>query len=83
MVRKRSKRNYRNYTLRDGRFVVKHGITKNPDRRLQEMETEGLRFTSMIFDRYPVTEDTARQREQDRVEAYRRGHKGKNPKYNK
>ena len=83
MVRKRSKRNYRNYTLRDGRFVVKHGITKNLDRRLQEMETEGLRFTSMIFDRYPVTEDTARQREQDRVEAYRRGHKGKNPKYNK
>ena len=83
MVRKRSKRNYRNYTLRDGRFVVKYGITKNPDRRLQEMETEGLRFTSMIFDRYPVTEDIARQREQDRVEAYRRGHKGKNPKYHK
>ena len=81
--RKRSKRDYWNYTLRDGRYVVKHGITNDPDRRLQELGTEGQKFTSMIFDRYPVSEDTARQREQARIDAYRRSHKGKNPKYNK
>jgi hypothetical protein len=77
--RKRSKRDYWNYTLRDGRYVVKHGITNDPDRRLHELEIEGEKFTSMIFDRFPVSENTARQREQARIDAYRRSHKGKTP----
>ena len=83
MGKKRAKRNYRNYTLRDGRKTVKHGITNDPDRRLQEIENEGLKFTSMILDPVSVSEQTARQREQERVESHQRSHKGKKPKYNK
>jgi hypothetical protein len=83
MGKKRAKREYWNYTLRDGKYIVKHGITKNPGRRLQELETEDLNFTSMVLDRVSVSENTARQREQERIESYQRSHKGKKPKYNK
>lgn len=83
MVRRRAKQNYHNYTLRDGRFVVKHGITDDSERRLEEMENEGLRFTSMIVDPRAVSEETARKREEERIATYQKNHKGKKPRYNK
>lgn len=83
MVKKRAKRNYYNYTLRDHRFVVKHGITNDPDRRSVKMENEDLNFTSMLIDPVAVSEETARKREKKRIEAYQRSHKRKKPKYNK
>lgn len=83
MPKKRAKQTHSNYTLRNGRFVVKHGITTNPYRRAVEMENKGLQYTSMIIDPVAVSEKTARKREKERIEAHQRSHKGKKPKYNK
>jgi len=82
MTKKRTKQNYHNYTLRKGRLVVKHGITDDPERRLDEMKNEGLQFTSMTLDTIAVSEETARKREEERIKAYQKSH-GKKPKYNK
>ena len=81
--KKRVKQNYYNYTLRDGRFVVKHGITNDPNRRAVEMENKGLKFKSMVIDPVAVSEETARKREKERVESYQKSHNGRKPKYNK
>jgi len=83
LVKKRVKQNYYNYTLRDGRFVVKYGITKSPDRRVIEMDNAGLKFTSMTINPVAVSKKTALKRENERIKAYKRSHKGRKPKYNK
>jgi len=79
---KRAPRTHLNYTLRKGRKVVKYGITNDPDRRLEELIKEGLDYTSMTLDGVRVSEKTARKREKKRIEAYKRNHWGKPPKYN-
>lgn len=83
MGKKRAKQNNYNYTLRDGRFVVKHGITNSPYRRMIEMENTGLNFTSMVIDQVAVSEKTARKREKERIETYQRSHRRRKPRYNK
>lgn len=83
MAKKRAKQDHHNYVLRDGRFVVKHGITTDPDERKVQMENERLRFTSMTIDPVAVSEETARKREKERVKAHQKSHKGKKPRYNK
>ena len=80
---RRAKQDHWNYTLRDGRFVVKYGITTNPNQRLVQMENIGLRFTSMIIDPVAVSEKTARKREKWRIRAYQRSHRRRKPRYNK
>lgn len=69
--------------MRDGRRVVKHGITDDIDRRFNEMVAQGLRFTSMCSDRYPITKETALRREAERVQTYRDNHDGRRPRYNR
>jgi len=81
--RKRVKQDHYNYVLRDGRIVVKHGITTNPNQRMVQMENRGLRFTSMRIDPMAVSEETARKREEKRIRAYQRSHRSKKPRYNK
>ena len=83
MGKRRAKQDHHNYTLRDGRFVVKHGITTSPYRRVVEMENKGLNFTSMVIDPVVVSEKTARKREKDRVKTHQRSHRGRKPRYNK
>lgn len=83
MAKKRAKRDHHNYVLRDRRFVVKHGITTSPNQRMVQMENEGLRFTSMCIDPVAVSEETARKREKERVNAHQKSHKGRKPRYNK
>jgi predicted GIY-YIG superfamily endonuclease len=78
---RRAERDTYNYTLRDGRKVVYHGITNDPDRRLREQENSGKRFTSMCLGT-KVTRSTAEAREQRRLTNYRYKN-GKNPRYNK
>lgn len=80
---RRAKQNYYNYTLRDGRRVVKHGVTNNPYRRTVEMENQKLRLTSVIIDPVAVSERTARKREIERIKAYQRSHRRRKPRYNK
>jgi len=79
----RTKQDYHNYTLRDGRIVVKHGITDDVSRRLSQMKSRRLRFTSMTVDPVAVSEETARRREKWRIKAYQRSHRGRKPRYNK
>lgn len=80
---RRAKQNYYNYTLRDSRRVVKHGITNNPYRRTVEMENQKRRFTSLIINPVAVSEGTARKREAERIKTFQRSHKGRKPRYNK
>ena len=81
MGKKRAKRNTYPYVLKHGRKAVYIGITKDPERREQEHRDEGKNFTSMILD-FPCSEETALKREQEKIESYKRSHKGKKPKYN-
>jgi predicted GIY-YIG superfamily endonuclease len=81
LVKKRAKRNTYPYVLKDRKKVVYIGITKNPERREQEHREEGKKFSSMNLD-FPCSEKTALEREQEKIESYKRSHKGKKPKYN-
>lgn len=80
--KKRAKQDHHNYVLRDSRIIVKHGVTTDLNRRLVEMENEGLRFTSVIIDPVAVSKETALKRERRRIKTYQRSHKGKKPRYN-
>ena len=80
---RRAKQDYYNYTLRDGRFIVKHGITTEPRERFDQMKSKGLRFTSMCVDSVAVSEKTARKREKQRIKTHERSHTGRKPRYNK
>jgi len=80
---KRVKRDCRNYTLRNGRKVVKYGIScRPPKQRETEMKVGGLDFTSMTVG-IALSEKTARKREKENIKGYQRGHRGRKPKYNK
>ena len=81
MGKKRAKRNTYTYRLKDKREVVYIGKTNDPKRREQEHRDEGKKFTNMILD-FPCSEETASKREQEKIEAYKRHHKSKKPKYN-
>ena len=78
----KERNNYR-YELKDGKKVVYKGYTNNPERRENEHEDEGKRFTHMNIVGPAVTKETAENWEEESLEAYRKSHNGKNPKYNK
>jgi len=80
-VPRRVKRDTYNYTLRDGRKTVYHGITIDPDRRYKEHESSRKRFTMMTWG-VPVSHDRALERERDHIEGYK-NNQGRKPRYNK
>jgi predicted GIY-YIG superfamily endonuclease len=75
-------RNTRNYTLYDGNTKVYIGTTKDLDRRAAEHTRDGKQFTRMVTEGRAKTEGGARRREAEALETYRRGHRGRNPRYN-
>ena len=75
-------RNHRRYELFKGNRLVYVGITNNHDRREQEHESEGKQFSRMDLVGPTVTKETAQKWERERLETYRKNHKGENPKYN-
>lgn len=77
-----ARRDTYNYSLKDGRKVVYKGITSDPDARIEEHADSGKRFTHMVVEGPPRTRRAAREGEIDALEAYRRSHGGRNPKYN-
>ena len=81
MVKKRTRRDTYPYVLKDGRKVVYIGITKDPERREQEHRSEGKKFSRMITG-FPCSEETARKREEEGIERYKRSHGGKKPRHN-
>ena len=78
-----SKRDYIRYELWDGPKKVYIGITNDPERRIGEHDGDRKRFTKMEIVGPKVTEETARTGEQEALDAYRRGHNGRNPRHNK
>ena len=71
------------YELRDGRKIVGFGISDDPERRAEEHSRDRKRFTSMNVVGPAVTRESAETWEEKRLEAYRKGHSGRNPRYNK
>ncbi len=78
------KRNYHRYHLKDGKEIVQVGITRRPPEiREAEHRAGGKKFTRLRPVGPAVTKETAEKWEEDSLAAYRRSHRGKNPKYNK
>jgi len=76
------KRDTYKYTLKDGNEIKYIGITDDPDRRIEE-HSKDKNFSHMKIEGQIVTRKSAEKWEENRLETYRKGHKGKNPKYNK
>ena len=70
------------YDLKKGRKVVYRGTTNNPERREQEHHDTGLDFNRLVETSRRMTVGSAKKREENNLETYRRGHGGRNPKYN-
>ncbi len=83
MTKKKSDRDCYNYDLKQGKKKVYSGITNDPERRLKEHDADGKKFSHMTVSGPAVKKETAKKREKEKLKAYRNGHNGKNPKYNK
>lgn len=70
------------YDLFDGRYKVYTGITNDPARRAAEHEADGKRFTRMQLHGPARTRESAKALESAKLKCFRRGHGGRNPKYN-
>jgi hypothetical protein len=71
------------YQLKHDRKVVYIGTTVDPAGREHKHRAEGKRFTKLVVTSRSMTEDGAKKKRIEQLEAYRRSHDGKNPKYNK
>ena len=78
-----SKRNTVTYDLIKDRKIVYRGTTNDPARREEEHQDAGKRFDSMRITSRRMTEEGAKRKEAENLDRYRRGHNGKNPRYNK
>ena len=78
-----NKRDHIVYDLKDGNRILYRGITNDPERREREHKRDGKKFTHMKAISRRMTEEGAKAKEAEKLKTYRRGHKGKNPKYNK
>ncbi len=76
-------RNTVTYDLKKGPKVVYRGSTNDPDRRERQHRAAGLEFDRLVPTSRRMTRQAAKKREAAKLETYRRGHKGRNPKYNK
>ena len=77
------KRDTVTYALYEGNKKVYIGTTNDPDRRAEQHRQQHKRFTRMDITSRRMTEESAKQREAEQLEAFRRGHKRHNPRYNK
>ena len=77
------KRDTVTYLLLDKGKVVYKGTTNDLEKTEQRHKNQGKRFTSIKPTSRKITEEGAKEKEAAQLEAYRKGHGGKNPKYNK
>lgn len=73
----------RTYELWNKGKKVYIGESENPEERAEQHRQGGKKFDRVNVTSRPMKKENAEKREADRLEAYRRGHGGKNPKYNK
>lgn len=78
-----NKRDTYNYNLKDGKKVVYKGTTNDLEKRAQEHEATGKKFTHIQKVGRAKTEKSAGVEEAKQLASYRNNHGGKNPKYNK
>lgn len=71
------------YELKQGNKVVYVGTTNDPERRGQEHIDSGKQFNRMDITSRRMTEESAKKKESERLDTYRKNHQSKNPKYNK
>ena len=77
-----ARRNSRVYELFNGNKKVYIGESNNVERRCAEHQEEGKQFTRVELVSRSMTKAGAQEREAQRLETYRRGHGGDNPRYN-
>ena len=70
------------YDLIRNRKIVYRGITKDPERREEEHREEGKNFNQLKVTSPKLTPESAKGREEQNLENFRRTHRGKNPSYN-
>ena len=76
------KQKSRTYSLYKGRQKVYIGEAANPEQRAEQHREEGKVFTRVETTSRPMMKENAQKREAEQLEAYRRAHGGKNPRYN-
>jgi predicted GIY-YIG superfamily endonuclease len=77
----RAQRDAYNYTLRNNHKVVYHGVTNDPERRINEHTNGGKKFSSYTIG-FPCSREEAFRRERDAIDTYR-DNQGRRPRYNK
>ena len=77
------KRTTQAYELRDGNEIVYIGEAENLEEREQKHRAAGKKFTSLRKTSPKLTPESAKKREEQSLERYRKRHRGKNPRYNK
>ena len=75
-------RKTRTYALYDGREKVYIGESNNLERRAQDHKKDALEFTRIVTTSIAMTKPGAQSKEADQLEAFRRSHGGRNPRYN-
>ena len=73
----------RTYALWHKGKKVYIGKSEDPEKRAAEHADDGKKFTSVQITSRPMKPKNAEKREAAQLQAYRNGHKGRNPKYNK
>jgi len=81
-VAKKSRRTTVTYDLTRKRKIVYRGTTKDPKRREEEHREEGKHFDKLKVTSRKLTPESAKEKEEQNLENFRRTHKGKNPSYN-
>lgn len=76
-------RNTVNYDLKQGREVVYRGTTNDPHRREREHRAAGKDFSHLRVTSRRMTDDGAKAKEAEGLATYRKGHGGRNPRYNR
>ena len=71
------------YALWNKRKKVYIGESEDPQKRAEKHADEGKKFTRVEITSRPMKPENAEKRETEQLKNYRRGHGGKNPKYNK
>lgn len=71
------------YDLKQGRRVVYRGTTSAPEAREAAHRADGKVFDRLVPTSRRMTADGAKDKEKQSLEAYRRNHGGRNPKYNR
>jgi len=77
------KRDTYTYDLKQGRKVLYRGKNNDPEEREQEHRAQGKSFSHLKVTSRRMTPEGAKRKESQDLEKYRRGHDGRNPKYNK